>query len=201
NPYNGVIPVGNPWKSPIPGYGYYKDATTPEAVPTNDLTNLVLLLAPLAAGPAGDLEESALRQLAESMGLGTGGRAAVDAAERKAYDETLAELRAAEGKSTSLPELLKQAGQAGKSAAASTEVTQREVTAGWADVALDAADRAGVLPPGAKHVLSDVAHRGWAYTSYAAAQLGALQAKLIAAGGTAARIAANAIGAILRSGR
>ena len=201
NAYAGVIPVGNPWSSPIPGYGYYKDATTPEAVPSNDLTNLVLLLAPLAAGPAGDLGESALRQLAESMGIGTGGRAAVDAAERKAFDETFAELRAAEGKSSSFPGILTRAEQAGRSAAATTEVGQREVTAGWVDVAIDAANRAGVLPAGAKEVLSDVAHRGWAYTSYAAAQLGAFQAKLIGAGGTAARVAANAIGAILRSGR
>ncbi len=38
----GVIPVGDPWNSPIPGYGFYKDATTPEAVPDDDLTNLIV---------------------------------------------------------------------------------------------------------------------------------------------------------------
>jgi uncharacterized protein YukE len=201
NQFDGVIPVGNPWHSPIPGYGFYKDATTPEIVPDNDLTNLVLFLAPLAAGPAGDLGESALRQLAESMGFGVEGHAAVDAAEREAFDETLSKLRAAEGKSSRLSSILNRATQAGNQAAATTQVAQHETTARWADIALDAANRAGVLPQPAKDVLSEIIHRGWIYSSYTAATLRDLQSRLIAAGGTASRAAANAIGAILRSGR
>lgn len=201
NAYSGVLPVGNPWASPIPGYGYYKDRTTPEAVPTNDLTNLVLFLAPLVAGPAGDLGEAALRQLAESMGIGTGGRAAVDAAERKAYDEALAELRAIDGKSSSFPGILKRATQAGDRAGATTQVAQSEARAGWADIALDAANRAGGLPAPAKEVLSEIAHRGWVYSATGAAKLAGLQASLLNSANPAARIAANAIGAILRSGR
>jgi hypothetical protein len=113
----------------------------------------------------------------------------------------LSGLRAAEGKSSSFPTILKRAAQAGDSAAAATQVAQRETTAKWADIALDAANRAGIVPSPAKEVLSEIANRGWAYSSYAAAQLAGLQAKLMASGGTAARLAANAIGAILRTGR
>jgi uncharacterized protein YukE len=82
--YNGVIPVGNPWASPIPGYGYYKDATTPEAVPDGDLTNLILLLGPIAAAPLKELGGEALSALARELGLGAGGRTAVEEAGQSA---------------------------------------------------------------------------------------------------------------------
>jgi uncharacterized protein YukE len=79
--YGGVIPVGNPWANPIPGYGRYEDDTTPEAVPTNDLANAVALVAaPEAAGPVEDLLGSGARTLAERLGIGTAEREAAQGA-------------------------------------------------------------------------------------------------------------------------
>jgi hypothetical protein len=80
--YNGVIAVGDPWNSPIPGYGVYMDSITPEAVPTNDLTDAITFVAaPVAAGPIEDILTMGARGLAENFGIGTVGRDAVDTAE------------------------------------------------------------------------------------------------------------------------
>jgi uncharacterized protein YukE len=199
NPYNGVIPVGDPWHSPIPGYGVYKDATTPEVEPTDDLTNLVLLVATAGGGAAADLGGGALKAIAEELGLGTAGKQAVKDAAEEAYEKEVAEgIASGEGRHSSFSNILKRATGAGATTAAETETAQQEARADLIDSLLDTADKAGVLPDGVKDVVANLAHNGWAYTSYTTAKLDAVRTALLQTHNPAARAAGKIIGTILR---
>jgi hypothetical protein len=153
---NGVIPVGDPWKSPIPGYGYYMDATTPEAVPTDDLTNLVVGVATLGGGSIADLGGNALRSIAESYGIGTAGKEAVERTEAQTVNEIFQAARAnGETRYTSLSQLLKDARSQAKLAGAGTQVSQQGARADILDNALELLSKTGhsPLPSGAKEAL------------------------------------------------
>ncbi|MGH2892155.1 MAG: hypothetical protein ACRDPM_02640, partial [Solirubrobacteraceae bacterium] len=199
DPYNGVIPVGDPWNSPIPGYGIYKDATTPEVEPTDDLTNFVLLIATLGGGSAADFGGNALKAIAERLGLGTAGRQAVKEAGEEAYEKEIADaIASGEGKHASFVKILQRARDARLGAGAETESAQQEARADLIDDLLDNADKAGVVPDGVKDVVAELAHHGWAYTSYTTAKLDAVRTALLKTSNPAARAAAKIIGTILR---
>jgi uncharacterized protein YukE len=199
DPYNGVIPVGDPWHSPIPGYGVYKDATTPEVEPTDDLTNLVLLLATAGGSSAVDIGGSALKSLAEDLGLGTAGKQAVKDAAEEAYEKEVAEgIASGEGRHSSFTNILKRATETGRTTAAETQSAQQEARADLIDSLMDNADKAGALPDGLKDVVGDLAHNGWTYTSYTTAKLDAVRTALLKTNNPAARAAGKIIGTILR---
>jgi uncharacterized protein YukE len=197
--YNGVIPVGDPWNSPIPGFGVYKDATTPEVEPTDDLTNLVMLVSTLGGSAAIDVGAGALKQLAEQLGIGALGRGAVRDATDKAAQEVIDKaIASGEGRSSSFTNILKRAREAGADQAAETQVAQREARAELIDALLEPADQAAVIPDGVKDVVSQLMHNGWAYTSYSAARLDAVRTALLRTDNPAAHAAARIIGTILR---
>ncbi len=50
--FDGVIPVGDPWNSPIPGYGTYMDALHGNATSPDDLTNAIEMVASPGIGSA-----------------------------------------------------------------------------------------------------------------------------------------------------
>ncbi len=198
-PYNGVIPVGDPWNSLISGYGFYKDATTPEVEPTDDLTNAILLIATLGGSGGVDLGANALKAVAERLGIGAAGREAVTEAGEQAYEKEIAEaIASGEGKHASFVRILARAREARLGAGAETESAQQEARADLIDGLLDNADKAGVLPDGVKDAVADLAHNGWAYTSYTTAKLDAVRTALLKTSNPAARAAARIIGTILR---
>jgi uncharacterized protein YukE len=200
NAYNGVIPVGNPWSSPIPGYGVYLDATTPEAVPTDDLTDAILFIAPLFAGPAGDLGASALRQLAADLGIGAAGRAAVTDAGQEAIDRALADaFSSGATRYTRLSQIIRGALNEGNLARAEAEIEQGETRAAISDLALKIADAKDLLPSGVSDILSELAERGWVYKGYAIAKLVTVRDALLRLGTPAGRSAARALDGILNT--
>jgi uncharacterized protein YukE len=200
DPYTGVIPVGDPWHSPIPGYGVYKDATTPEAVPTNDLINLALLVGPIVSGPAVDLGAGALRSLAEQLGLGVGGRAAVDEARAKATQEAIDRLLDPHvPNSGSFAQGVPDAIDRGRVAAAIKQVEQADARAGYGELGLNAVDKTVGLPPGVKEGLTEILHRGPVYVGYFVARLTATRNGLLSVGTPAAQAAARAIAVILHA--
>jgi uncharacterized protein YukE len=199
DPYNGVIPVGDPWNSPIPGFGVYKDATTPEVEPTDDLTNVIMLVTTLGGGAAVDLGANALKALAEDVGVGSLGRGAVKEAYDKAAKDVIDKaIASGEGRSSSFVNILKRARAAGANQAAETQVAQREARAELIDSLLEPADQAAVIPDGVKDVVSQLMHNGWAYTSYSAAKLDAVRTALLKTDNPGANAAARIIGTILR---
>lgn len=206
DPYRGVIPVGDPWNSDIPGYGYYMDATHGNATSPGDLTDLITFFAGgLAAGPLKDLSERALSTVLGGFGYGTAATEGLSAAQIREATNALDELvasGAARG-STPLRDLAPGAISDGRSlGAAKYAVDLHEVRATLGDLLLKVANSKLPLPPGASEIASEVMHRGWVYSSYALARLGELQHALEASGSPAAREAANAIGTILKaSGR
>jgi hypothetical protein len=199
DPYNGVIPVGDPWNSPIPGYGVYKDATTPEVEPTDDLTNLVLLVSTLGGSAAVDVGANALKALAEDLGVGSIGRGAV----REAYDKAAQEaidkaIASGESRSSSFVKILQRARAAGQSEAIDAQVAQHEARADLIDALMEDADQAGVLKDGLKDVVTQLVRNRWAYTSYTSARLDAVRTALLKTDNPAAQAAARIIGTILR---
>jgi uncharacterized protein YukE len=202
DPYNGVLPVGDPWNSPIPGYGYYKDATTPEAVGDDDLLNLALLVSSLGGGAVADLGANALKGLAERLGIGALGKGAAKDAAVKAYEDEVAKaIASGEGRHSSFANILKRATDAGLTKGAETKAEQSTARADLVDALLEPADQAGVLPDGVKDVISQLAHNGWAFTSYTTAKLVGARASLAKIGTPAAELAARVIGTILRTKR
>ncbi len=200
DPYNGVIPVGDPWNSPIPGYGVYKDATTPEVAPVDDLTNLVLLVSTLGGSAAVDVGANALKALAEELGVGSLGRGAVGAAYDKAAQEAVDKaIASGEGRSSKFINILKRARAAGDDAAVEKEVAQHEARADLLDALMEDADQAGALHyDGIKEVVTQLARNRWAYTSYTTARLDAVRTALLKSDNPAAQAAARIIGTILR---
>ena len=164
----------------ISGYGFYKDATTPEVEPTDDLTNAILLIATLGGSGGVDLGANALKAVAERLGIGAAGREAVTEAGEQAYEKEIAEaIASGEGKHASFVRILARAREARLGAGAETESAQQEARADLIDGLLDNADKAGVMPDGVKDAVADLAHNGWAYTSYTTAKLDAVRTALL----------------------
>lgn len=180
--FNGVAQVGDPWNSPIPGYGYYMDATTPEAVPTNDLTDAITFVAaPFTGGPLEDVLTMGARGLAEDFGIGAVGREAVDTAGQEAEIErfTAGNYRTGDPLNTSK---MGEVYQAGRTARIETELGQEETRKGVASSLIDAADKTDKLPPGVTDTLSNIVENSQLYGTYAkvyARQMGAPVIKVV----------------------
>ena len=167
DPYNGVIPVGDPWNSDIPGYGVYMDSITPEAVPTNDLTNAIMLVAaPEVAGPVEDLLAAGGRAAAERMGIGAIGRETVDKAGQDAFDQVIARGSYRTGDPLNTAKL-REAYGAKRAAQIETQVEQDATQSETADAFLDQLDRSDLIPPGVKEALSHVVYYRGVYRTYA----------------------------------
>jgi uncharacterized protein YukE len=167
DPYNGVIGVGDPWNSDIPGYGIYMDSITPEAVPTNDLTNAIMLVAaPEVAGPVEDLLAAGGRAAAERLGIGAAGRETVDKAGQEAFDQVIARGSYKTGDPLNTAKL-REAYGAKRAAQIETEVEQDATRSETADAFLDQLDRSDLIPPGVKEALSHVVYYRGVYRTYA----------------------------------
>jgi len=91
--YRGVLPVGDPWNSNIPGYGTHMDATHGNLTSPDDLTNLAVLIASFGvAGAVRDLGGAALRSVLESAGSRAAGREALDGVASRITQQTLSEV-------------------------------------------------------------------------------------------------------------
>jgi uncharacterized protein YukE len=196
--YGGTIPVGNPWSSPIPGYGVYKDATTPEAVPDGIITDGTMLAASFfAAGPLGDLGAGALRSLGEALGIGGAGSAAITAAGRTAYAErVLGALESGETRSSPFSGALSSAAARRAAAEIQTEISQATVRAKAIETVVNAVS--SKLPTGVPAFITEVANRGWAYVGWSMGKLVSVQSALIKIGSPTALAAAQVIGVILK---
>jgi uncharacterized protein YukE len=190
--YGGVIPVGDPWASDIPGYGVYMDATHGNATSPGDLTNLIGLLAGGVIGPFRGLGEEWLIKLAAAVGVGGVGRTAVDEAEQKAIAKALQE---ALGGGTRRAEAQGLARAAGGKAAAAQLAAQNVTRSKLVETIAGAAASRGLLPTGAADLLTTMARGGQLYTAYGIAKLVALRDALARAGGLAG---AHVIDVILR---
>ncbi|HEY3728697.1 MAG TPA: hypothetical protein VGL51_16085 [Solirubrobacteraceae bacterium] len=197
--YSGVIPVGDdPYNSPIPGFGIYWDGRHENLTSPDDLTNLILLIAPVAGIPARELGGAALRQLGIKLGIGAGGRAAVDDAGQKALQTTLDRaLGSGEAHHQPFSQIVRRSIEAGRMGSATERVAQSQARARLLDAAVKVVDKIHSLPPGLQEGLAEIAHRGSFYLSYGATQLGRLQASLLKSGTPAAQAAARVIGRIL----
>ena len=166
DPYDGVIPVGDPWNSDIPGYGMYMDSITPEVVPTDDLTNAIMLIAaPEVAGPVEDLLAAGGRAAAERMGIGAIGRGAVDDAGQQAFDQVIARGSYKTGDPLNTAKL-REAYGAKRAAQIQTEVEQDATRSETADAFLDNLDKSELIPPGVKEAVSHAMTYGGVYRTY-----------------------------------
>jgi uncharacterized protein YukE len=196
--YGGTIPVGNPWSSPIPGYGVYKDATTPEAVPDGIITDGAMLAASFfAAGPLGDLGAGALRSLGEALGIGGAGSAAITAAGRTAYAErVLGALESGETRSSSLAGVMREGAGDRAAAEIQIEINQAQVRAKGLETLVNVAGKR--LPVGVPQIITELANRGWMYANWTVAKLVSAQSALIKLGTPTALAAGQVIGIILK---
>jgi len=195
--FNGVVAVGDPWNSAIPGFGIYWDAKHGAAQPTNDLTNLILL----AAGGLGPTAARGLalaaRGLAEGAGrklVLTGGREIVDAAEAQAQREAQAVLSSTTRSRTAA--ITASGRNAAVKAQAQVDAAQGRSLKNLTDLARNA----GVpVPQGTADVLGHLAEYQGVYRYYAAAKLLRLQTTLEASGTRAAMRAAELVNRAIRS--
>ncbi len=192
-PFNGVVSVGDPWNSDIPGLGYYWDSKHGAVQPTNDLTNLIVF----AAGGVSVVGVRALglaaRELAsgagERLGL-SGGRAVADRAGQQAFDETLA----GGARSESLRTRLIGARGAGSTARAEGQVAFQGRRAETVKNALEIARKFGVkVPDGAPELVRHLVQSGAQYRYYALARLLSVRALLVRRGTPVALRAARTI--------
>jgi uncharacterized protein YukE len=195
DPYSGVIPVGpDPYKSPIPGYPTYYDSRHQNLASPDDLTNLILLAAPLAAGPIKELGPDAARALARALGIGEGGRAAVtDAGDKAANDVGRGLDRLFKDKNGDT-QLKPGSSKARREAEGAVQEGQHETRVTVTGQVLDGLGKAGVpIPAGVRDVLTHYLQNRIAYT----AQLTAARETLIRVGTPAALKAAGVIERIL----
>lgn len=163
--YNGVMPVGDPWNSDIPGYGVYMDSITPEAVPTNDITNVVMVATLPFGGAIEDVLAGGGRALAEELGVGAGGREAVDKAGTDAFQQVMdrGDYRTGDPLNSSK---LRDANTAQRDARIGKQVDQEAAQNETGESVLDQLDRSELIPPGVKEVVSHaMVYRG-VYRTY-----------------------------------
>ncbi len=170
-PYQGVVPVGDPGNSDVPGFGAYWDSQHP-VEEVDDLTNLVLAL-------AGGVEVTGVKPLAqaarevvaggaERLGI-TGGRAAAERADEQAWRQTYAQF---DRMSTSIRERVVAANRARRDAIVQQQLKHQAARATTIEKAADLAGRLGVkLPPGTPEVLGNLTRYSDHYRLYVLAQL------------------------------
>lgn len=211
DPFAGVLPTGLPGPPQIPGLGLYLDEQHPGAVGTSDLTDLIVALATGGAGALKDLGENGLRALAESLGIGATGRAAVTASGIEAklaaevgnlrkivqLDKNGNPILDASGNpivttmpgkysAQTLAELAKRASQVDGRIKIGSELASRLGDAG-----------ALPLPPMVREVLTHVAENRVVFGAATVVKLVAARDVLLRAGGPVAARAASAISSIL----
>lgn len=200
-PYSGVIPVGDPWNSPVPGYGTYLDSKTQGLSSPPDLTLAIGFLAGGIAGPLADVGAGALRSVAESFGVGAG-RDAAETASRKVAQEILDKARASGlTRSTSMSSVLQQANAAGRAEAARIEASQLAGRKLLAKQAIDAAASSGLLKPGMKEILGEIVDRGSFYLGRGKSELSGVASTLSGSSNPAVRAIASRLRSILRAPR
>jgi uncharacterized protein YukE len=202
--YAGVIPVGDPWNSFIPGYGIYMDATHGNLTSPDDLTNLIVTIATLGGGALlRNLAPDALRAIATELGIGGAGRAAAEKSGQELEQEIIAAARASGAtRSTSLASVFKEAGAAGDAKAIETELAQTEVRGKVFENLVDLAGRLGAaVPPGMKEVVGEITTRGWIYSSYARGVAGETASTLLRSTNPAVRAIGRLLGNMLNTGR
>lgn len=153
--YDGVIPVGDPWHSDIPGYGAYLDGRTP-VEPTDDLTDAITFVAaPFAGKAAEELLVTGGRAFMEDVGIGGAGQEAAARAGQDAYlkDFYSGDYRTGDPLNTAKMGRALQARQAG---AATMEAGQEETQNRLSAQILDALDKADRIPPGVKEVAEHI---------------------------------------------
>jgi uncharacterized protein YukE len=166
DPYNGVIPVGDPWNSDIPGYGVYMDSITPEAVPDDDLTNAVMVVSAFTGvGAVEDVLAAGGRAAAARMGIGAVGRETAEKAGQDAFDQVISRGSYKTGDPLNTAKL-REAYGAKRAAQIETEVEQDATRAETADAFLDQLDRSDLLPPGVKEAVSHAMAYGGVYRTY-----------------------------------
>lgn len=168
DPFNGVAQVGDPWNSPIPGYGVYMDSITPEVEPTNDLTDAITFFAaPVAAGPIDDILANGATAIAERFGIGSIGRQAVDTAEQDAIAERFAAGNYRTGDPLNTAKM-REVYDAGTTARIDTEASQAASRKTVLDQAVDGAGKSGrlPLPPGATDIIRNGIQNSQVYVPY-----------------------------------
>jgi len=150
--FGGVVPVGDPWKSDIPGYGIYLDSRSSATSP-DDLTNAILF----AAGGLGSIGVDGVKALGTEA-LGTvsrgltldGGRAIAADAERNALADAIKqEARHSESFVNAIQRGTARARITGQLAAG-------EARSNTVRMAIDAAGRVLPIPQGAAEVAQSV---------------------------------------------
>lgn len=166
DPYNGVIPVGDPWNSDIPGYGMYMDSITPEAVPDDDLTNAVMVVSAFTGvGAVEDLLAAGGRAAAARMGIGVVGRETAEKAGQDAFDQVIARGSYKTGDPLNTAKL-REAYGAKRTVQIETEVEQDATRSETVDAFLDNMDKSELLPPGVKEAVSHAMTYGGVYRTY-----------------------------------
>ncbi len=210
--YSGVLPTGSdPYKSPIPGYPTYWDSRHENLTSPDDLTNLIMLLGPVAAAPLRDLGGDAVRALARELGIGAGGRAAVDAAGQQAARNAarglarIERILAEDGKPKigpdGQPETLVTPGRAAaaRQAEVAKQLAQRELRIKALSGVGHVLEQVKLLPlpPGVRDAITTIVVNRFGYTAAVGSQLVRLQDRLTGIGTPAALQAAKLIGRIL----
>lgn len=202
--YGGVIPTGNPWsQNQIPGYGAYYDSGHQNLTSPGDVTNLIVAVATLGTGGAiedlGGALGRKLASLAAEMGLGAGGREAVQEAGADEYAQILKELEE-RGRVPTSSSSQRVAWAGRKQAIQEATAAQAEVRGKVADAALNVITKGGVaLPPGLHEILVEVAAHGGVYLGWAVAKLVAMRNALAGAGGPLANAGIHMIDGILKA--
>jgi uncharacterized protein YukE len=202
--FDGTIHAGDPWHSDIPGLGTYWDGTHPSAVPTDDLTNVVLF----AAGGVGSIGLDTLRAAAGELASATarqlglvGERKVAGAAFDDAFDEALGLGRNGAQRAESMRARLSGARDAGTRASAQASTDLRAARADTLEKAIDVAKKLGVkVPDGVQELAPHLYRYSDQYRYYAMYKLLQLR-EALATRGPAGAAAARAIDQLLGSGR
>jgi hypothetical protein len=195
----GVARVGDPWNSPIPGYGTHMDATHGNLQSPDDLTNLILLLAAPVAGKAVEgLGGSALDWLTDK-GVSKAGQVAIDKIEQKVLEGGQ---NAGSKLSRGVKSILDRGADdpvdppAAKTPA-QLEAEEEELQKSIQGAAVDIADKAGALPDGVGDILHNLLDYGGVYRSFAVSKLIDIRNTLAGMSGSGARAGVKALNSIL----
>ena len=197
SPYRGVIPVGDPWNSEIPGFGAYWDSQHP-VEEVDDLTNVVML----GAGGVAAVGVKTLGQAARAIAMGagerlgiTGGRAVATRAGQQAFRKRYGEF---DRMSTSIRDRVVAGRHAQRDAIVKKQIELQEARSNTIQRAAEVAEKLGVkLPPGTKEALGHVTRFPDEYRYYVLAKLLRVQQALESRGASAA---ARALERLIESG-
>jgi uncharacterized protein YukE len=193
----GVAHVGDPWNSPIPGYGTHMDATHGNLQSTDDLTDLILLLAAPVAGKAVEGLGGAALDWLTGKGVSKSGEIAIDKIEQKVLEG-----------GRNLPGRFSNAGRTALERAGLKDpdvpLTPKELEEGQAEfdrfikkTAAQLADQTGVLPPTVRELVDEFIDGGAAYRNYPVAKIAEARAALARMNNPAAKALGQVLGTIL----